>query len=91
MADRPNEDVKVHEGRKVGLTVSLRLKPEEAEILAALSERYETTLSDTVRLALTALARAADYTKLTVQSSGIGGFTRAETRSHGDEKLALTA
>jgi hypothetical protein len=91
MADRADDDVTVHEGRKVGLTVSLRLKPDEAEMLAALSQRYEMTLSDTMRLALTALAQAADYTKLTVQSSGIGDFTRAEARSHSDGDLALTA
>jgi hypothetical protein len=83
--------IEVHKGRKVGVTVSLRLKPDEAEVLAALSRRYDTSLSETLRLALSALASRADYTKLTVQSSGLGGFTHADKHSRVDETLAVTA
>jgi hypothetical protein len=91
MADPTKRDIEVHKGRKVGLTVSLRLKPDEAEVLAALSQRYDASLSETLRLALSALASAADYTKLTVQSSGLGGFTQADRHSQLGETLALTA
>ena len=91
MTDNPDHEVQVNKGRRVGMTVSLRLRPEDAEVLASLSRRYDTTLSETVRLALNALAHSADYTKLTVQSSGLSGFTRAESRGPLDEHSALTA
>jgi hypothetical protein len=91
MTTDPSTGVEVHKGRKVGVTVSLRLKPDEAEILAALSRRYDTSLSETLRLGLAALASRADYTRLTVQSSGLGGFTRADKHLRVDETLALTA
>lgn len=82
-----HNEIQINEGRKAGVTVSLRLKPDEAEVLAALSRRYETTLSETLRLALSSLASAADYTKLTGQNTGVGGFT-TETRTTHSRELA---
>ena len=50
--------VQVHEGRRAGVVVSVRLKPDEAELLEALSERDGRTMSETLRVALHCLARA---------------------------------
>ncbi|MHB8660045.1 MAG: ribbon-helix-helix domain-containing protein [Solirubrobacteraceae bacterium] len=50
-------DVQHHEGRRAGIVISVRLKPDEAELLRALSERDGRTLSDTLRIALHAFAR----------------------------------
>jgi hypothetical protein len=86
MSDQEHDEIQVNEGRKVGVTVSLRLKPDEAEVLASLSQRYEMTLSETLRLALSSLARSADYSKLSVQTSGIGSFT-SEALGSGDRGL----
>lgn len=91
MTEHSEDEVQINKGRRVGMTVSLRLKPEDAEVLAVLSRRYDTSLSETVRLALSTLARSANYTQLTVQSSGPSGFTRAESRGPLDERHALTA
>jgi hypothetical protein len=52
-----NDDIQVHEGRRVGAVVSLRLKPDEAELLSALAARDGRTLSETLRLALHSFAR----------------------------------
>lgn len=90
-ADKQEQEVHVHAGHRVGMTVSVRLRPDEAETLASLSRRYDMSLSDTLRLALDTLAQAADYTKLTIQSSGPTGFTRSELRGPLDDRLALTA
>lgn len=49
-------DVQRHEGARAGLAVSVRLKPEEAELLRALSERDGRTLSETLRVALNVFA-----------------------------------
>lgn len=91
MTSNGEREFEIDGGRRVGMTVSLRLRPDEAETLAALSRRYDATLSDTLRLALTALAQAADYTKLTVQSSGPAGFTRTESRGPLGDRVSLTA
>jgi hypothetical protein len=50
-------DIHRHEGQRAGIVVSVRLKPDEAELLRALSERDGRTLSDTLRIALHAFAR----------------------------------
>lgn len=91
MSDTSEDEIQVHQGRRVGMTISLRLRPDDAEVLAALSRRYDLSLSDTVRLALASLAHASDYTRLTIQSSGPAGFTRTESRGPLDERFALTA
>jgi hypothetical protein len=75
------DDVHVHEGRKAGMTVSVRLKPDEAADLVTLSRRYDATLSDTLRLALRSLLTATDYSTLKNQSSGVGAFGRVHTEA----------
>lgn len=45
-------DIQVHEGRRAGVVVSVRLKADEAELLEALAERDGRTLSETLRVAL---------------------------------------
>jgi Ribbon-helix-helix protein, copG family len=45
-------DIQRHAGNRAGLAVSVRLKPDEAELLRALSERDGRTLSETLRVAL---------------------------------------
>jgi hypothetical protein len=91
MADLSPEEIQVHEGRAVGMTVSVRLRPEEAEMLVMLSRRHNSTLSDTLRLALHSLARSTDFTTLRVQSSGLGRFTVGSPKSNLSDALALTA
>jgi hypothetical protein len=49
-------DIQHHEGNRAGIVVSVRLKPEEAELLRGLSDRDGRTLSETLRVALHALA-----------------------------------
>jgi hypothetical protein len=87
MANESNDEVQVHGGRPTGITVSVRLKPDEAQLLTALSRRYEATLSETLRLALHSLGGASDYTTLRVQSSGLGSFTRGTI----EEQTLVTA
>jgi hypothetical protein len=87
MADETNTEIQVHRGRPTGMTVSVRLKPDEAQQLIGLSRRYEMTLSETLRLALHSLAGASDYTTLKVQSSGLGSFTRGTI----DDQSVVTA
>jgi len=53
-------DIQVHEGRPAGVVVSVRLKPADAELLEALAERNGRTLSETLRVALHALATSPD-------------------------------
>lgn len=50
-------DIQRHEGDRAGIVVSVRLKPDEAQLLRALSEREHRTLSDTLRVALHQLAQ----------------------------------
>ncbi|MGZ6692924.1 MAG: ribbon-helix-helix protein, CopG family [Solirubrobacteraceae bacterium] len=45
-------DVQRHGGSRAGIVISVRLKPDEAELLRALSERNGRTLSETLRVAL---------------------------------------
>jgi len=89
MTEPSGDEIQVHEGRRVGMTVSLRLRPEEAEILTELVRRYDATVSETVRLALNALAKATDYTIISGQSSGLGAFSK--TRTEPLSLFALTA
>lgn len=49
-------DIQVHEGRRAGVVVSVRLKASEADLLEALAERDGRTLSETLRVALHLLA-----------------------------------
>lgn len=65
----------VHEGRRVGAVVSVRLKPDEAELLEALSEREGRTMSETLRAALHALANTPQRPEVSVVGEE-GSFTR---------------
>lgn len=56
MEETEYTDIQQHEGDRAGIVVSVRLKPEEARLLRALAERDRRTLSDTLRIALHALA-----------------------------------
>jgi hypothetical protein len=57
MGDSAYTDIQHHEGNRAGIVVSVRLKPDEAELLRGLSERDHRTLSETLRVALHALAQ----------------------------------
>jgi len=57
MEDTQYTDIQHHTGNRAGLSVSVRLKPEEVELLRALSERDGRTLSETLRVALNMYAQ----------------------------------
>ena len=50
--------VQVNRGRRPGGVVSVRLKPDELDLLTALSETHGRTLSETLRVGLHCLARS---------------------------------
>ena len=55
-----HDDIQVHEGRRTGMVVSVRLKPDEADLLSALAERDGRSLSETLRVALHTFATTPD-------------------------------
>lgn len=57
MANDEYTDIERHEGSRAGIVISVRLKPDEAQLLKALAERDGRTMSDTLRTALHAFAR----------------------------------
>lgn len=57
MGDTEYTDIQQHEGNRAGIVVSVRLKPDEAQLLRALAERDRRTLSDTLRIALHAFSQ----------------------------------
>lgn len=57
MESQQYTDIQRHEGARAGIVVSVRLKPDEAELLRALSERDGRTLSETLRVALHTFAQ----------------------------------
>ena len=48
MDDTEYTDIQRHEGNRAGIVISVRLKPDEAELLRGLSERDGRTLSGTL-------------------------------------------
>lgn len=56
-SEQPDEGIQVHEGRRAGVVISVRLKPEEADLLEGLAERDGRSLSETLRVALHAFSR----------------------------------
>ena len=78
MSDSPGdyEVVGASQGKRAGGIVSVRLKPEEMELLSALSEVGSRTLSDTLRLGLRCLgdrptlATGASAAEPAVRTSG---------------------
>ena len=71
-----DQDIQVHDGRRAGVVVSVRLKPHEADLLEALSARDGRTLSETLRVALHALATSPGAGK----SIGLQGELAPVTR-----------
>jgi predicted DNA-binding protein len=70
----PTDEAQSQEGRRTGVVVSVRLKPEEADLLEALSERDGRSLSETLRVALHAFARQpSDLNRL---DQAINRYTR---------------
>ena len=56
--------VQVNRGRRPGGVVSVRLKPDELDLLTALSETHGRTLSETLRVGLHCLARSGGDERL---------------------------
>ena len=74
MDERELTDVERHENARAGIVVSVRLKADEAMLLRGLAERDGRTLSETLRVALHAFARAPAPTK--VSTPGADSPTR---------------
>ncbi len=70
MESKDEQQVEIEEGRRVGVVISVRLKPEEADLLDELAERHGLSLSDTVREGLSAL-RARDASRLQAYTASI--------------------
>jgi hypothetical protein len=71
-------DIQVHEGRRAGVVVSVRLKPSEAELLEALAERDGRTLSETLRVALHSLATSPGAGRKLALQGELTPHTRGE-------------
>jgi hypothetical protein len=67
-------DIQHHQANRAGIVVSVRLKPDEAELLRALAERDRRTLSDTLRVALHAFAHQPPREAIDI--GGGGSLTR---------------
>lgn len=81
--------IQVHEGRRAGIVVSVRLKPQEADLLEALAERDGRTLSETLRIALHCLANAPGKGRdVAFQGEELSPVTRGEW-SEQEERLLL--
>jgi Ribbon-helix-helix protein, copG family len=64
MGEDQYTDIERHAGQRAGIVVSVRLKPDEAELLRALSERDGRSLSETLRVALHAFSQQSRATPL---------------------------
>jgi hypothetical protein len=73
-----DKDVQVHEGRRAGVVVSVRLKPGEAELLEALAARDGRTLSETLRIALHTLASSPGAGRELAAQGELSPVTRGE-------------
>jgi hypothetical protein len=73
--NRKMKNVETHEGRRVGGVVSVRLKPDEFEVLEALAESSGRSLSETLRAALHHFARTPDLPGVG-RPGEVVGFTR---------------
>jgi len=77
MTDKQN--IEVHEGRRGGVVVSVRLKAHEADLLEALAERDGRTLSETLRVARHCLATSpAAGKQMARQGEELSPVTRGE-------------
>ena len=90
------EVVGVSQGSKPGGIVSVRLKPEEMELLVALSEVSGRTLSETMRLGLRclgekpALATGSNVSRLRLDTRGTEAVTELFT-SHEEWSQPITS
>jgi hypothetical protein len=73
-----DKDVQVHEGRRAGVVVSVRLKPGEADLLEALAARDGRTLSETLRIALHTLASSPGAGRELAAQGELSPVTRGE-------------
>jgi hypothetical protein len=71
-------DIQVHERRRAGVVVSVRLKPDEADLLEALAERDGRTLSETLRVALHLLASSPEGARELALQGELSPVTRGE-------------
>lgn len=86
------EDITVHEGRRTGIVVSVRLKPDEADLLQSLSERDGRTMSETMRVALNYLASAPIIRGSAISlGEGLNRFTRGDQEPEGLETALVGA
>jgi hypothetical protein len=76
-----NDKIEVHEGRRAGVVVSVRLKPDEADLLEGLAQRDGRTLSETLRVGLHCLANRP----VPSRSIGLHGELASLTRGEWDE------
>lgn len=76
-----DSDIQVHEGRRAGIVVSVRLRADEADLLEALSERDKRTMSETLRVALHSLASNPSYPAIAARGNE-SGFTRGGISEH---------
>jgi ribbon-helix-helix CopG family protein len=75
---KTDEKVQVHEGRRSGAVVSVRLKADEAELLEALAQRDGRSLSETLRLGLHCLASQPQNERQIDMSGELSPKTRGE-------------
>ncbi len=75
---KDDTDIQVHEGRRAGVVVSVRLKADEAELLEALAERDGRTLSETLRVALHTLATSPGAGRKLALQGELTPHTRGE-------------
>ena len=73
-----DNDIQVHEGRRAGVVVSVRLKAGEADLLEALAERDGRTLSETLRVALHTLASSPEVGRGLALQGELAPVTRGE-------------
>lgn len=75
MADTEHTNVKVHAGRRAGSVVSVRLRPDEAEMLMALAEREGRTQSEILRMGLQCFTKMRTTTPAIAMHGELGPHT----------------
>jgi len=80
-------EIQVHEGRRAGVVVSVRLKPADAELLEALAERNGRSLSETLRVALHVLARSPDPGRNLALQGELTAHTKGEWSEERPERV----
>jgi hypothetical protein len=75
-----DEQITAHEGRRLGVVVSVRLKPDEADLLEFLSERDGRTMSETLQIALHNYAAAPAHGPSIALKGELGPHSRGDAR-----------